>query len=153
MIILLLTSILSFFPSCGLLVVTLWVVSSCSLWSGLVWVVWVVLFGLSCCWFVRRGLVLLCPGCWLLVVAVVRLAWLSFRGCCLVSCWLSLWLLVVVCLGWLSCSVCSVWWVWFWVCFVVVFPFCLPCVTIVSVHFFPLSRSRSLYVINLHHPT
>ena len=139
------------FPSCGLLVVTLGVVSSCPFWSGLVWVVRVVLFGVSRCWFVRCGFVLLCPvvGCWLLLfVWCGCLLWCRF-----VSCWLSLWLLVVVCLGWLSCSVCSVWWVWFWVCFVVVFPFCLLCVTTVSVHFFPLSRSRSLYVINLHHPT
>ena len=77
-------------------------------WSGLVWAVWAVLFSLSSgclvCWFVRRGFVLLCSGCWV---------WL----CCCLSGVLFVWwvlsrfLLVVVvvlaccCLGWLLCSV------------------------------------------------
>ena len=138
------------FPSCGLLVVTLGVVSSCPFWSGLVWVVRVVLFGVSRCWFVRCGFVLLCPvvGCWLLLfVWCGCLLWCRF-----VSCWLSLWLLVVVCLGWLSCSVCSVWWVGSGLprcCASVLFALCN--------HFLcpllPFCRSRSSYVINLYRPT
>ena len=121
-------------------------------WSGLVWAVWAVLFSLSSgclvCWFVRRGFVLLCSGCWVWLCCclsgVLFVWWVLSR--------FLLWFLLVV--AWGGCCALLFCVVGFWVCFCGFVLSCLSCVTTVSVHTTNIILpSPYLYVINLHHLT